>query len=140
MNKDIIAKLPPVPEGAKFRIAGTDSFNFKPHPFCITPGHVAAAANHYSGMLTAEAIRNSHCACGVGRSGSPILGQDPCNLSYDEHTHETALVIVVPNDVKDLNTLEGLHAWLVEAKPVAEAEKIDGFMFPSEAQAERRGL
>lgn len=140
MNKDILAKLPPVPEGAKFRVVGTDTFNHQPHPFCITPRHIAYAADHCGGMLTTDAIRNSHAPCGMGRRGSPILGEDPCNLSIDEHTHETAIVVVVPNDVKDLNAIEGLHAWLVAAKPVAEAEKIDGFMFPSEAQSEGRGL
>lgn len=111
---------------------GTRTFNFQPHPFCITEKHVSIAADRFSGMLTEEVL--DMAPCGIGRRGSPIKGAEPCHLKRSEHTHETAIVVVVPDGTTDLNLVPGLHEWLLAAKPLLEANKIDGFMFPSEAQ------
>jgi hypothetical protein len=124
--------LPPVPEGAAFRVAGTTTVNHKPHPFCITPKHVAYASDHCGGMLGEEACKAA--PCGIGRPGSPIRGEDPCHLSYEEHTHDVALVVIVNHD-GDLNEVPGLKEWVVAVNPTAKEHGIGGYLFPNERQA-----
>lgn len=128
----IMKELPPVPDGAPFRVAEVRSINFNPHPFCITPRHVAYAADHHSGMLTAEAIVASRAPCGIGRNGSPIRGEPPCNLGYHEHTSEMAIFVAIKGRPDNLNDVPGLYDWLMAAKPVAEKHGVAGFAFPSE--------
>lgn len=58
-----------------------------PHPYCITPKHVAVAADQFGGMLHAEAIEAAEkqgAHCGWGTRGY-------CTLPYSRH--EQALLI-----------------------------------------------
>ena len=138
MNKNhaIMKELPPLPEGAQFRIAGVESFNYKPHPFCVTEKHVTIASDRYGGILGPEVC--DMAPCGIGRRGSPIRGEQPCQLRYHEHTCEHALVIVLKTKVEKLQDIPGLHEWCLAANPFVEAHKIDGYMFPTEEQFTRK--
>lgn len=49
-------QMPPVPPGVSFSLKKIEKISI-PHPYCIAPGHVAEAANHWGGMLGVEAIR-----------------------------------------------------------------------------------
>lgn len=101
-----------------------------PHPYCITPKHVAHAADHFGGLLTAEAIENaenSGAACDICRTikrdtGRPIL-------PYNKHETFKTLFIKVPHS--DLNKIEGLVEYLNKIKPISESMGITGFAFPS---------
>lgn len=127
-NDTIIASMPPIPEGSEFAIYRLESVNFKPHPFCITPRHVEYASKYCGGRLDEKACNAE--PCGVGRPGSPIHGESPCNLSYHEHTHETAMLIKVWRD-GSLQDVPGLHEWMKQAADVITAGKlkVDGFAF-----------
>jgi len=57
-----------------------------PHPFCITPKHVAHASDNYSGMLGDAAIQSLET-----KLGRPTCGVQDCNLTYDQH--EQALLV-----------------------------------------------
>jgi len=127
-DKEIIAALPSISDDAPFRISRIETVNHKPHLFCITPRHVAYASDHCGGSLGEEACEKGG-PCGIGRPGSPIKGEQACQLSYREHTSEKAILIEVSGDYPKLQDVPGLHAWLLQAKDIAEANGIAGFAF-----------
>lgn len=93
-----------------------------PHPYCITPKHVVEAANRHGGILGKPAIQDAEKAgarCGV--SG--------CRLSFAQH--EQALLISCKVDLKnqqgDINP--ELQAYLLQCKPLCEADGYAGFAF-----------
>lgn len=92
-------------EGGNFAIVDTIAV---PHPYCITPKHVAVAADQFSGMLTKAAIvaaEKQGAKCGICRG----------KLAFDQH--ETALLVECK---LPLTTQEGtgteLHKYLLECK------------------------
>jgi hypothetical protein len=127
-NKTIeISKLPQPPSGASFGLVEVKTVSM-PHPYCITPRHVAYAADHCGGMLGTDAIRAAErmgACCDICRkSGNGILG-------IDEHTSPLTLFIRVPQN-KDLNTVAGLHTYLYSNKAAFVEMGIEGFAFPTQ--------
>lgn len=121
-----LSDLPQPPAGAVFSFAKVERITF-PHPYCITPRHVAYAADHCGGMLTTEAIRGAEKAgarCDIcAKSGKGIL-------TIDQHETSTTLFINVPQN-RDLNAVEGLHNFLFTNKAKFESMGIQGFAFPT---------
>lgn len=124
--KPTLEQMPSVPEGVSFRLKKVEMVSM-PHPYCITPRHVAVAADHFGGMLGAEAIRAAEkrgACCDICRQkGTGIL-------RYDEHENNLTLFISIPAGIRDLNSISGLHAYLFENKPTFESLGIQGFAFP----------
>lgn len=111
-RRAIMAAIPPVPEGATFRPVRIDTVVL-PHPFMITGEHMRKSPWMY--------LDPSVAPCGF----------DGCRLTPDEHEKQETLFVEIPAGVKDLNAIPGLHAWLLEFKPQAEAAGIQGFAFPA---------
>ena len=90
-----------------------------PHPYCIGTKHVVHAADHFGGMLTADAIRDAEkrgakcCIC-KGK------------LSYDEH--QSAIVVVV-DDARELKDIPELRDYLLSIKDRTEKDGFAGFAF-----------
>jgi hypothetical protein len=119
--------IPQPAEGSPFTLTKVERIAM-PHPYCITSKHVEVAADRFSGMLRAEAIRAAE------KSGAKcdICRVNRLNLSYDEHESNLTLFIEVPLG-KDLNAVPGLHAYLLSIKEQAIALGIQGFAFPPKA-------
>lgn len=126
MNKTIatLEDMPAVPENADFSLAKVEKLSL-PHPYCITPRHVAWASDHYGGMLSEDAI------CDAEKHGArcEICKVNNLNLSYHEHKTNVTLFIKVPQNT-DLNAIAGLHTYLYKNKPEFEKLGIQGFAFP----------
>lgn len=90
-----------------------------PHPFCITPKHIAYASKHHSGVLGEEAMRNSGIRC----------GHRGCNLLYDEH--KPVLLIKCLKNFKDDNDVPNpeLHAFLLSIKDKLKTNGVEGVGF-----------
>jgi hypothetical protein len=116
-----LSDLPQAPEGSVFTIEKVEKLSV-PHPYCITPRHVAHAADKFSGRLGDEAIKSAE------RDGAHC---DICKGKYPYEKHEAvnSLIIRVPQN-KDLNAVPGLHAWLLANKQAFIDAGIDGFAFP----------
>jgi hypothetical protein len=91
-----------------------------PHPYCISPGHVAIAAERYGGMLGKAAIERAeregvHCCICKGK------------LPLAEH--KQALLVAV-HSTKSLEELRGpLGEYLQHIKPLTEADGFEGWAF-----------
>lgn len=81
-----------------------------PHPFCITPRHVAYASDHYGGILDKKTLSKHPC------------GMKGCSLTYE--MHETALVIACYKEFND-----ELKSYLLKIKDEAVANNYAGFAF-----------
>ena len=109
-------KLKEYPKTDKFECIDTIGM---PHPYCITPKHVAVASDYHSGRLDGYAIEDAErrgARCGVRN----------CNLSWDEH--EQAILVQV-DDHRELKDVPGLQEYLLSIKERAENDKIAGFAF-----------
>ena len=113
MNRE---KLKEYPKTDKFECIDTIGV---PHPYCITPKHVAVAADHHSGILDDGAVEDAE------RRGAKC-GVRGCNLGYREH--ETAILVQVDDD-RELKDVPGLKEYLLSIKERAEADKVAGFAF-----------
>ena len=122
----IPAALPPPPEGSAFEVEKATRVTL-PHPYCITPKHVEVAADHHSGMLGEYAIEDAE------KRGAKC-GMRGCLLPYSSHESQVMLVIVVKGRPKDLNSVPGLHAYLLAVKDKAVELGVEGCAFP-----DRRG-
>lgn len=90
-----------------------------PHPYCITPKHVAYASDHFCGLLSKDAIIQSEkhgAKCGICHG----------KLSYEEH--ETALLVEV-NHKAELKDVPGLKDYLLSIKAKCESDGFAGFAF-----------
>lgn len=109
--------------GGNFKVIDTIGV---PHPYCITPRHVAYASDHWSGMLSADCIRESEkhgARCDICK------GQ----LSYDQH--EQALLVSCKKDFNKSEELKKeLTDYLLSIKALAEQEKYAGFAFTLEKE------
>ena len=112
-------KLEKYPSTEKFRIKDTIGV---PHPYCIGSRHVAHAADHFSGRLGDKAIESAE-KIGIKCDICRVNGM---NLSYKEY--EQALVVEV-DDERDLNDIPELREYLIQCKPMCEADKFAGFAF-----------
>lgn len=62
-------------------------------------------------------------------------GKQPQILPFSEHEKQKALFIEV-EDNQDLNSITGLHPYLLQIKPLAEQLGIQGFAFPMRAKTD----
>ena len=114
MNKD--ERLEKYPKTEKFEIIDTIGM---PHPYCITSEHVVYASDHCSGMLGKDAIieaEKTGAKCGICKG----------KLKYDEH--KTALLVQV-DDKRELKDIPEIQKYLLECKPLCEADGFEGFSF-----------
>lgn len=92
-----------------------------PHPYCISPGHVAEAADHHGGMLgtaAIEAAEKKRIFCHICKG----------KLSFSQH--ETALLVACKKEMKvgDKSDPE-LHAYLLKINPLTEEDGYAGYAF-----------
>ena len=101
-----------------------------PHPYCITPRHVAVASDQYSGILGDAAIEGAEkqgAKCDICRERNKRHG-DPV-LSFKDH--KTALLVGCKAELKgnDGKVNEELHEWLLSIKDEATRHDYAGFAF-----------
>jgi hypothetical protein len=123
MKKDREAKdkFSSYPKTAFYRVIDTIGV---PHPYMITSAHVCIAADEYSGMLTADAIRGAEergAKCDICRA-EVKAGRQRDVLKYDEHGQ--ALLIECKKD-----DTEALKKYLLLIKDQAEKDHYKGFCF-----------
>ena len=126
MDFPTINQMPEPPEGVSFRLQKVDKVSM-PHPYCITPRHVAYASDHCGGLLGADAIRESEkhgVKCDICKKSKRGI------LSYDEHESSVTLFIIVQNN-QDLNANPGLPSYLYSNKQTFVDLGIQGFAFPT---------
>lgn len=116
----ILPQLDPPPDGSPFTLFEVRNV-ILPHPFMITPGHVALASDHYGGMLGTACLSDPRC---------PPCGMRDCQLSADEHETMTTAFILLDKRPGDLNDVPGLGEYLTSIKERAESLGVDGFAFP----------
>lgn len=121
-NTEMLEAIPKPPEGATFNLRSIQKISH-PHPFCITPRHVAYASDHHGGILDESAIRQSEAPCGV----------KGCQIEFSEHKTDLSLIIEV-DDNRDLNRVEGLIEYLKAIKDKLAELGIEGIAFPRRGQ------
>ena len=96
--------------------------NFKPHPFMIGRRHVTWASNHFSGILSSDAIEDAE------KHGITCAMRD-CYLKRHEHTYDTVCFVRLATETTRLN--EAQRDELVKLKDLFAEEnvKCDGFAF-----------
>lgn len=109
----ILAQLPAPPSDAVFKLRKVDIVSL-PHPFVIGSEHL--------GNGTVNTDKPCH----------------HCKKPASDHVQQKTLFIQVPQN-KDLNAVQGLHAYLLEIKDKATALGIDGFAFPDKEPSKFRG-
>lgn len=121
-----IASLPQPPVGSVFSFQKVEKLSI-PHPYCITPKHVAWASDHFSGRLSEDAIRGAEkngAQCDIcAKSGRGIL-------TFDQHENSVTLFVKVPQN-QDLNSITNLRSFLYNNKAAFETAGIQGFAFPT---------
>ena len=130
--RNYLAELPAPPPDAAFRLVKVEKIS-NPHPYCITPKHVEVAADQFSGMLGEDAIRAAEkqgAKCDICRQRAK---RGERILSFEEHENPLTLFVSVPNNRADLNTISGLHAYLLSLKPKLAELGIEGIAFPNAA-------
>ncbi len=109
-------KFKKYPSTKQFKVVDTIGI---PHPYCITPKHVAYASDHWGGMLGKDAIRESEehgARCDICKG----------KLSFDEH--KQALLVQVSDD-RELKDIPELKDYLLSIKGMATKDKMEGFAF-----------
>ena len=118
-------------ETPDFKTVEITYVNCKPHPYCIGTKHVCHASDNFGGILCKECILDGEkyhqIFCDICKKGRGKI------YLYDEHTSDKVLAIEV-NENEDLNTIPGLHNYLLRVKDLAIAEGIQGFIFPRKGQ------
>ena len=114
---EMFTQLPLPPEGSCFSLKDVRKVSV-PHPFMITPAHVTFASKR-GGILDEHNIRHSGAPCGM----------KGCQVKFSEHKTQVVAVVEVPQN-RDLNAVEGLHAYLLSIKDKATELGIEGFAFP----------
>jgi hypothetical protein len=115
-------KIPNPPQDSVFRLSKVDTVTF-PHPYCITPKHLELSDSHILDAASITHAESRGAKCDIcNKNGREIL-------PYSEHRNETTLFIKVPQN-KDLNAVEGLHAYLLSIKNICTELGITGFAFP----------
>lgn len=111
-------KIAKYPATEKFKIKDTIGV---PHPFCITPKHVAHASDNHYGMLGKAVIEELE-----QKTKKPLCGMKGCNLWF--HEHKQALLVEV-DDKRELKDIPELHPYLLSIKEQAEQDGFAGFAF-----------
>jgi hypothetical protein len=123
-------QLPEIPAGAKWSYWKVERVAM-PHPYCITPKHVAWASDRHAGLLSKEAVRDAEerggATCDICRVRVRD-GRQPHVLSIDEHENAMTVFLQVEQSY-DLNAIDGLGPWLFEQKAEFEKLGIEGFAF-----------
>lgn len=117
MAKEKDERLAKYPKTDKYRIIDTIGV---PHPYCIGIGHLEHASDNWGGILGKEAIMEAEkkgIRCGIRG----------CQLPYEKHEQALLVQTAKGTDLKDKNN--GLHAYLLECKPLCEADGFAGFAF-----------
>lgn len=116
-------RLKKYPSTDKFRV--TDTIGV-PHPYCLTPKHIAVASDQFNGRLGKEAIlaaEEQGARCDIckkkARNYSDIL-------TFEQH--ETALLVEVADD-RQLKDIPELHPYLLSIKDMCEKDGFAGFAF-----------
>ena len=92
-----------------------------PHPYCITPKHIAHASDRCGGILNETAIREAE------QTGARC-GCRGCNLPYDQH--EQALLVKCHSDFQtDPQAEQELRDYLLAIKETTEQNGYVGFAF-----------
>jgi hypothetical protein len=112
----------PKPISKEYRLKSIEHVNHKPHPYMITPSHVAFASDHYCGRLGQLAIEEAE------KTGRAKCGWQGCNLACNEHTSDKVLFIKALVD-KPIKELKGLKKYLLSIKQTLIVLKIDGVAF-----------
>jgi len=97
-----------------------------PHPYCITPKHVAIASGKFFGILGGNAIREAEeegAICDICKKLNRKNGSNI--LSYDEH--KTALLVKCKKELKD--NKEEINQYLLSIKEMTIKDNFEGFAF-----------
>ena len=132
MLTKIYQQIPPPPPKSAFHLEKVTQIAL-PHPYCITPKHVAVAADHHCGILDSAAIEDAEqrgASCDTCKELVRKRRQDHI-LKHYEHENQVTLVVIIPKGIRDLNAIPGLHAYLLSIKDLATALGVQGFAFPS---------
>ena len=129
-----LSDLPPVPDGANFQLRKIARVSL-PHPYCIGTGHVAHAANHFSGMLTEDAIRDAEkngITCETCRDERRKGRSTKSVLSYDAHESQVTLFIAIEdNEHLNSDANKPMRDYIYGNKERFTALGIDSFAFPN---------
>lgn len=101
-----------------------------PHPYCITPKHVAYAADNWGGVLSTDAIRDAErhgARCDICCRAGKILTVD---------AHKQALLVECKIDIKPVP--DELQAWLLSIKEEATKNGYAGFAFIQAEELQRQ--
>jgi hypothetical protein len=123
-------EIPKPSENALFEIKEIKEIII-PHPYMITPKHVAIASDEFSGMLGEPAIQEAEkkwVYCDICRY-RVRKGVQTEILPYSEHKKQKTLFLQMKTDEKDLNKVEGLNQYLLKIKPILSKKKIGGIAF-----------
>lgn len=126
-NHDLLDRLPTPMPGLPFALQKIEDV-ILPHPYCITPKHLAYADSMYLDAAAIKRAETRGAQCDICRQ-LVKRRQQSAVLAYSEHESQKTLFIAV-NDNRDLNAIDGLHDYLLQIKPVAESLGIQGFAFP----------
>ena len=100
-----------------------------PHPYCLTPKHVAHASDKFNGMLGKEAIASAEkegIYCYTCREINRKFG-DPI-LKADQHEH--SLLVACYKDMNESKKLKNeMKVYLLSVKEMCEKDGYAGITF-----------
>lgn len=102
-----------------------------PHPYCITPKHVAHASDHHGGILDANAIRDAEkhgAQCDICRT-QVKKGLRAEVLQYDDHKSVLVVEVRDPQNRNKPTEIPELREYLIQIKAQAESDGYAGFAF-----------
>lgn len=127
MNNSIPEKLLKFGKSKKGNFEIIDTIA-NPHPYCLTPKHVAMAHDNFNGRLGPDAIKaaeNKQIYCYTCKEIN--RKQQLPILSYDEHKH--GLLVACYKDMMISQYLKEAKAFLLKIKAEVEKDGYDGFVF-----------
>ena len=130
----------PKPKTKDFELVEITRINHRPHPYCITPQHIAYASDNYSGMLgeyaIVEAEKNGKASCGMysNESGRWMNRRTfeynrKCTATYHEHISDKVLAIRALVTGKEIKELDGIQEYLKSIQSKLLELKVDGIIF-----------
>ena len=126
-DQKIFQQLPKPGKKLLFKLVKVEDICL-PHPYCITPKHLAYADSMYLNETTIAGAETHGAKCDICRQ---LVKQGKQNevLPLSQHEKQKTLFIEVV-DNRNLNKVRGLHQYLLKIKPLAAAAGIQGFAFP----------
>jgi len=119
-----VVDMIPKPDSPNIRIEKVEDI-IVPHPYCITPKHLLPGRMYLDESTIKEAEQQG-AQCDICRVRVK-KGLQSSVLSVDEHRKQKTLFLEVPKG--DLNSIPGLHEYLLKIKPKLMELKIDGIAF-----------